>query len=109
MEPSVTVTPEGDDRVKPLVSLSDSVAVSSALTEPYPPPDAECLMTAVPLSPSWSSAAWRVTVWSELQFEVVKVRDDPVLTLMSESWLPVVLRATVTVTLALGLVASFTL
>ena len=56
MEPSVTVTLVGL-RVKPLVSLSDSVAVSSALTEPYPPPEAECLITAVPLSPSLSSAA----------------------------------------------------
>ena len=92
-----------------LVSLSLSVAVSSAVTEPYPPPEAVCSMTAVPLSPSWSSAAWRVTVWSESQFEVVKVRDDPVLTLMSESWLPVVLRATVTVTSALGFVVSLTL
>ena len=50
-----------------------------------------------------------MTVWSELQFEVVKVSEEPVLTLMSESWVPVVLRATVTVTLALGLVVSLIL
>ena len=54
-------------------------------------------------------AASRVTVWSELQFEVVKVSEPPVLTLMSESWVPVVLRATVTVTSSLGLVVSLTL
>ena len=65
-------------------------------------------MTAVPLRPSLSSAAWSVTVWAVLQLSVVKVRDEPVLTVMSESWVPVVLRATVTVTLALGCVASST-
>ena len=66
-------------------------------------------MTAVPLSPSSSWAAWRVTVWSEFQFEVVKVRDEPVLTERSESCSLPDLRATVTVTLALGLVASLIL
>ena len=67
------------------------------------------MKTAVPFSPSWSWAAWRVTVWSEFQLLVVKVSDDPVLTDRFVSWLLPLLRATVTVTLALGLVASLTL
>ena len=66
-------------------------------------------MTAVPLSPSWSWAASRVTVWSVSQLEVEKVRVPPVLTLMSESCSLPVLRATVTVTSSEGLVASLTL
>ena len=64
--------------------------------------------TAVPLRPSLSSAAWRVTVCAVSQLSVVKVRDEPVLTLMSLSWVPLVFLATVTVTPALGCVASFT-
>ena len=66
------------------------------------------LKSAVPLSPSLSSAAWSVTVWLVFQFEVVKVSEPPVFTLRFASWLPEVLRATVTVTLAEGLVFSFT-
>ena len=67
------------------------------------------LKSAVPLSPSSSSAAWRVTVWSVFQFEVVKVSELPVLTLRFASWVPEVERATLTVTLAEGLVLSLTL
>ena len=66
-------------------------------------------MVAVPFSPSLSCAASRVTVWSVLQFVVVKVSESPVLTLMSASWSLPLLRATLTVTSALGLVASLTL
>ena len=66
-------------------------------------------MSAVPASPSSSSAAWSVTVWSVFQFDVVKVSEEPVLTLRFASWIPVVLRATVTVTSLEGLVASLTL
>ena len=65
-------------------------------------------ITAVPSRPSLSSAAWRVTVCAVSQLSVVKVRLPPVLTLMSESSLLPVLRATVTVTLALGSVFSLT-
>ena len=65
-------------------------------------------MTAVPLSASSSSAASNVTVWLVFQFVVVKVSEAPVFTLRSVSWVPLVLRATVTLTLAEGLVASFT-
>ena len=67
------------------------------------------LKSAVPLSPSSSSAAWSVTVWSVSQFDVVKVSEPPVLTDRLASCVPVVERATVTVTLAEGWVASFTL
>ena len=108
VEPSVTETFDAEN-VKPLVSLSDSVAVTLPVMLPYPPPLAEWAMSAVPLSPSSSSLASRVTVWSVSQLSVVKVSEPPVLTLRSASWVPVVLRATVTVTLAVGLVASFTL
>ena len=59
-------------------------------------------------SPSLSSAACSVTVWYWYQFEVVNVSELPVLTLRSLSCVPVVERATETVTLAEGLVASFT-
>ena len=65
-------------------------------------------MSAVPASPSASSLASSVTVWFVFQLSVVKVSEPPVLTLISESWVPVVLRAAVTVTLAVGLVASLT-
>ena len=66
-------------------------------------------MSAVPSSPSSSSLASKVTVWSVSQLSVVNVSEPPVFTLRSASCVPVVLRATVTVTLAVGLVASLTL
>ena len=65
--------------------------------------------SAVPLSPSSSSSASSVTVWSVFQLDVVKVSEEPVFTLRSSSWVPLVLRATLTLTFAEGLVASFTL
>ena len=65
--------------------------------------------SAVPLSPSSSWAASRVTVWSVFQFDVVKVSEEPVFTLRLASWVPVVERATLTVTSLEGWVASFTL
>ena len=107
VEPSVTLTFDAE-KVKPLVSLSSSVAVTVPVTLPYPPPLAVWEMAAVPSSPSSSSFASRVTVWAVSQLSVVNVSEPPVLTLRSESCVPVVLRATVTVTLADGLVASLT-
>ena len=50
-----------------------------------------------------------MTVWSVFQFDVVKVSELPVFTERFASWLPLDLRATVTVTSADGCVASFTL
>ena len=99
VEPSVTDTLDAE-KVKPFASLSDSVAVTVPVTLPYPPPLAVWEMSAVPASPSSSSFASSVTVWAVLQLPVVKVREPPVLTLRSASCVPVVLRATVTVTLA---------
>ena len=63
----------------------------------------------MPSAWSSSSRASSVTVWSVFQFEVVKVRGVLLFTLRSWSWVPVVLRATLTVTLAEGFVVSFTL
>ena len=65
--------------------------------------------TAVPFAWSWSSAACSVTLWFVLQLELVNVSDAPVFTDRFASWLPLDLRATDTVTLAEGWVASFTL
>ena len=65
-------------------------------------------MPAVPASPSSSSFASKVTVWFVFQLSVVNVSVPPVLTLRSESCVPVVLRAAVTVTSAVGFVASLT-
>ena len=64
--------------------------------------------SAVPLSPSSSAAAWSVTVWPVFQLEVVKVSEPPVFTLRFASCVPLVLRATLTVTSSEGWVASFT-
>ena len=65
-------------------------------------------MSAAPSSPSSSSLASRVTVWFVFQLSVVNVSVPPVFTLMSASCVPAVLRAAVTVTSAVGLVASLT-
>ena len=65
-------------------------------------------MSAAPLSPSSSSLASKVTVWFVFQLSVVNVSVPPVFTLRSESWVPVVLLAAVTVTSAVGLVVSLT-
>ena len=108
VDPSVTDTFDAEN-VNPFASLSSSVAVTLPVTLPYPPPLAVWEMAAVPSSPSSSSFASSVTVWSVSQLSVVNVSEAPVFTLMSESWVPVVLRATVTVTSAVGLVASFIL
>ena len=67
------------------------------------------LKSAVPLSPSSSSAAWSVTVWSVSQFDDVKVSEPPVFTLRFASCVPVLERATLTVTSLEGLVFSLTL
>ena len=65
--------------------------------------------SAVPASPSSSSAASSFTVWSVLQLVEVKVSEAPVFTLRLASWVPVVERATLTVTSPAGWVFSFTL
>ena len=65
-------------------------------------------MSAAPSSPSSSSFASSVTVWFVFQLSVVNVSVPPVFTLRSVSCVPVVLRATVTVTSADGFVASLT-
>ena len=56
-----------------IVSLSTSVAVMSLSGTPV----ASTLTVAVPLFASGSSAAAKVTGWSEFQFTVVKVRAPP--------------------------------
>ena len=90
-------------KVMPGVSSSSTVTVTDAITPAYSPPDAVWVMVTVSLAESPSSTPSTVTVCSVSQFDGVNLRVGP-LTVAA----PVSPELTVTVTVVVGWVCSFT-
>ena len=90
-------------KVMPRVSSSSTVTVTDAVTPAYSPPDAVLVTVTVSSPESPSLTPLTVTVCSVSQFDVVNLRVGPLTVAASVS--P---ELTVTVTVVVGWVCSFT-
>ena len=92
-------------KVMPGLSSSSTVTLTDAVTPSYSPPEAVLVTVTVSLAESPSSTPSTVTVCSVSQFDAVKMSVEPLTVAVAA---PVSSELTVTVTVVVGWVCSFT-